>query len=262
MNSQNFFDFLYQTFSRFLISGLVFYLFVILIPCGLYLKTNALNIVSNTAFIILFSVIIGLLLDLSKFYSITRKIIKVKKEDLENCIVKAFHVETSYPNNSDMRSDRKANIKDVASKIHDTYVRTYHHTVYQRIKDSKIYPDILSMTYITLLLSVLLGVILLLFISLSKCLNKQGWLIIFQEVFSFPRIIIIIILNLFLIFVLVKGKNRVKYTYDKNLDYISEVMNSTYEKGKKENNEILQKFFSSCEKLRFDEEKQSWIFKE
>ena len=80
MDSDKPLEFLYQIFARFLISGLVFYLFVIWLSCILYLRLDNQKFANEPVFILLFSVIMGLLMDMSKFYKISWIITGDKKE--------------------------------------------------------------------------------------------------------------------------------------------------------------------------------------
>jgi hypothetical protein len=92
MNENKPLDFLHQVFQRFLISGFIFYLFTIWLPFILF-RLDTTKIVSNPVFIISVSIIIGLLLDLSRFYRFSWRMIGINKGDLDKGIVENFNID-------------------------------------------------------------------------------------------------------------------------------------------------------------------------
>lgn len=250
MNDDKTSDLINQTFSRFLISGLVFYLFIILLPFTMYFKLG--TYVYDPVFIILFSIIIGLLLDLSKFYRFSWRIIGIKKIHLENHIVEAFNI---YINRGNENNNYKKRIAEIARQIHEIYIRTNHPKIYHRIKEARVYPDILSMAFLSILLFIAIEVIFSIFFIFYIWYYESSPLNAFEiSPFSPFRKMLIIILNVSLIFVLVKGKVKIGHIYRLTTDFtksiISEAYYNNHSKAKKEILSIIGKGFNRFRKRK------------
>ena len=145
MDSGKFSELITQVFSRFLISGIVFYLFIICLPSFWLLGVTGNFIVNNFTFIFLVSLVVGLLLDISKFYRILWWFItltdKNLKKELERAIVKAFKIEVEEKDDDNYGKQ----ILNISTRIQDTYIRVNHPDVFHRIDNARIYPDIISM---------------------------------------------------------------------------------------------------------------------
>lgn len=146
MDSGKFSELVTQVFSRFLISGIVFYLFIIYLPSIWFFGITRNSIVNNFTFILLVSIVVGLLLDISKFYRILWIFINLiygnLKKELERSIVKTFEIEVEE------KDDKKygKQILKISTRIQDSYIRAKHPDIFHRIDNARIYPDIISMT--------------------------------------------------------------------------------------------------------------------
>ena len=178
-----------QVFFRFFIPGMVFILFAILLPSFFIVETYSADKCQNGTFVmflnkilkfvvnqptlfILIAIAVGILLDLSKFYSFLTGIIFPKNENspwysLKILIVKAFNIGF----NEKLKKEYLSSIKKLAFRIHSLFIRSKHPVIDQKIENSRVYPDILSMS----LLSIVIGsffLLIALIIKISLC-EKQ-----------------------------------------------------------------------------------------
>ena len=228
-----------QIFSRFFISGLVFYLFVICLPSamffGLYNETIKI-ITSNATFIILVSLVIGIILDISRFYKLFWFL--NKKDDMVDSIVKGFKIEVLSPKNE---PDYLKKVKTLSILIHDIFIRTKQPEIFQQISDARIYPDTITMSLISIMLFGFECIIFTAVIFVEKLFNIRIHLISISANFLIYLPIIIIIIAI----ILSAGFKKIKQTYSLTADFTIELIKKGYnnsdEKDKLEFYESLQK---------------------
>lgn len=245
-------DFLVQVFSRFLISGLVFYLFVIGLPSFWFLGINGNFITNNFTVIIMVSLVIGILLDICKFYRISWKIINQKKKNLkknlEYSIVNAFHIESKLGGDKNYQK----RINKLARYIHEIFIKTKHPDIYQRIGNARIYPDIISMALLCVI------------IFCMECIFFFFYVILFPNLYQHPTIplnyspyvlVLFIILSGYIFF---KGIGKVREKYLITTDFTKYMIEEGYYESDDKNKE---RFFKNLEEehlIFFDEEKHNW----
>jgi hypothetical protein len=222
MDSGKFSELLTQVFSRFLISGIVFYLFVIYLPSIWFLGITRNSIINNFTFILLVSIVVGLLLDISKFYRISFIIINRKnkdlKKELERSIVKAFKIEIEEKDNINYGEQ----ILKISTRIQDAYIRAKHPDIFHRIDNARIYPDIISMT---------LFCVLLFLIVCGLFIVK---ILVFPNIFVSAKMpgdvpLVLLIISMFLSIITIRrGKKKVKRLYEILNDFTKHIIGEGY----------------------------------
>jgi hypothetical protein len=153
MNSDRLSEMMLEVFGRFMISGILFYLFLIWLPVFLFFRPQYDTLITSTTIIVLCSLVIGLLLDISRFYRLSWKLPNLKdirKEYLEIGIVKAFQIKVEGEKTTD--GSYKGKVNQLANQIHEVFIRTKCPEAYQHIRGARLYPDVLSMTLLSILL--------------------------------------------------------------------------------------------------------------
>ncbi len=180
MSGEKITDILLEHFSGFILSGIVFTIFSILLPFGLWvylcgkafqppILSFSLNIIEkiNTPFLFIITVFcIGILLDLLKLWRFWNQLpfFKTTWVDLKVSIVKSFDIEIGNDPCKNM-----ANIKKIANLIHKTFIKTKHPEIDRRIEVNRIYHETLSMSFF----SILSGIILSIFITIVNAKQER-----------------------------------------------------------------------------------------
>ena len=187
MDTDKSFDFLGHVFSRFLVPGLVFVAFALMLPSFLWshgiqrlsLESVAnpgipevivdflnllLGITGKPALIIILSICIGILIDLFKVYNYgATRFLRESEDswfDLKKRIVKAFGImiaedklknKVTRKNKDDFKEEMEGRIIVLAARIHDVFIEKNYPLIDRRIKNSRTYPEILSMSLISLI---------------------------------------------------------------------------------------------------------------
>lgn len=226
MNTNDAVEPLTQVFSRFFISGLVFYLFVIWLPLYAYLKVDINGLMQGPFFVVLFSIMLGLLLDLSKSYRLFGPRPYRTRTELRSVIVRAFgiHIDDSIKSKSYL-----AKIGDVSRQIHDIYIRTNHPELDKRILDSRIYPNILGITLLSVTLFILIGIVFLMLLVITKFLRPLTFLELCNQCSFTPfRITSLVLLNVVALYVLIRGKTTTKIVFKKTTELTSSIIAKGY----------------------------------
>lgn len=175
--------FLSQYFSRFFVSGLVFYLIAAWLPLVLFNTDQDafVDLLNNPAFIIVVSLIAGIILDISKAYDPVRKAIrgeKLGKERLDPKMLRAFSI--SYDKElltNEMVTGGKSPYMDaitqVATRIYDDIVFRHSEEEFRKIRDARIIPDIMSAALLSIWVSAIV-VIAIVSTPLLECLVENG----------------------------------------------------------------------------------------
>ncbi len=215
-----------QVFSRFFITGLVFYLFVIWLPLYAYLDIDTNKLMSGPFFVVLFSIMLGLLLDLSKSYRPFWPLAFSSPARLRRVIVKAFNIHTD----DSIKSERyHARMAAVSREIHDNFIRINHPDLDKKILDARIYPNILGVTLLSITLFFLIGVVVLILLLIAKLWHPLGCVESLAKMSYTPlRITIQLLLNLVALYVLIKGQVTAKSAYDKTTALTSSVIAKGY----------------------------------
>jgi hypothetical protein len=223
MDAQDIRDFLVHTLSRFMISGLVFYLFVVWAPLMLLFPESEQEFASRSAFVLLCSLVFGLLLHVTRAYRLSWLIIKLfrrldLKRDLEARIVRASGIAVDRHDTSKAYRQR---YRRVARELQEVYLRTKHPAEYERIRQARIVPDILS-------LSLLCAVFFLLLFAVGFTLSFFDHT---YEDFSASRSLLLVLFVSLSVLVVWKGSENVKNKYMDTSKYTAFLMHEALAGG-------------------------------
>lgn len=248
MSSIEITEMLLKAFLRFLIPGVVFIIFVFLLPSYLLIYlfqdesqiytmkflTASLNFIDKPILCILLSISIGILLDLSRFHSFWTTIIFMDDKSLwfalKIAIVNAAGIEVR--NNNDKEYKKK--IMELAYQIHSVFIRAKHPQTDQKIENIRTYPDILSMS----LTSAITGTVLSIF-SLS------------YKILTYPEgedFVLFILLIAVLCIVFFLGKDRVRSEFDKLNELTNSLIKDAFSESSIKNKKDKKAFFEILEK--------------
>jgi len=247
MSSDKITEMLLKAFFRFLVPGMIFIVFVFLIPS--YFLVNLLftddkiwdtlffpgviSFVNNPTLFIVSAISVGLLLDLSRFYSVLSKyfIFPDCKNSLwyslKGSIVKASGISLDAKN---LDKKYKNRVERLAYQIHSLFVRIKYPEIDRKIENSRAYPDMLSMSLLSMIIS-----FVIFFISLViKIYNKP--------VLSDFMYIVVIVIAVIIIFV---GHNKVKREFEKINELTNFLISDVFAKDDSKDEENRVNFFKT-----------------
>lgn len=214
-------------FSRYFIPGIVFYVFVIWFPL-LFLNTLGISYtfldkvnstISNPTFIVVASIAIGILLVMVKSYALIQRIIGMSKEGLENAIIEGF-TENAIIKGFEIRIEiseiKEKTRKEIATKIHDGYIKARHPEIYKHIQDQLTHADIFSMALLSILCSNWPIIVILYHIGYKE----GGWSL------YLPILWLIIPMVVFLL-----GKTKLRQEYKIAADFTREAVRKAYDES-------------------------------
>jgi len=252
MESKQTIESIFQSLSRYLISGFIFFLFVIYLPIALYLNSeitsNIKDIVSNNLFMLLIPLGIGILIEMLRFYRLSSLILGISNRDMKVRIVESFNIKTNKLSN-------KQSISKLSSLIHDSFIRAYHPDVFIKIEDSRIKPDVLAMAFSSICFEIAFFIIWLLYYLIINPSSDISVLNCFEN----SQTLFIYCINLLIISAFYFGREHLKKSYEVTTEYTISLIDSAFVKSKTEN---IDAFFSShCSDLLIKDQ-TTWKIKE
>ncbi|HLP62401.1 MAG TPA: hypothetical protein VK186_26405 [Candidatus Deferrimicrobium sp.] len=253
-------NFLNQVFSRFLISGLVFVIFTILLPAyswqlltgnilsdGLNyphlveslkkISLSILKISDKTTLIILLSLSIGIFLDFLKFYNFAIKIllkVGIPQIDFKIKILRAFHIDVDESKKNETGYAQR--LRELADKIHEVFIKVHFPQIDQRIKNSRIYPEILSISFTSILLGCGYLAFMILLLLAYNFISPEVYLV-------FITVCLIMVITWFY------GKKKVKREYEMVTPLTIELIENAFHKSNGIKKDELERFFKKLENI-------------
>lgn len=251
MESKRTIESIFQSLSRYLISGFIFFLFVIYLPIALYLDSNIASnikdIVSNNIFVLLIPLGIGILIEMLRFYRLSSLILGISNSEMKDRIVESFNIKKNKHSN-------KQTISKLSSLIHDSFIRAYHPDIFIKIEDSRIKPNVLAMAFSSIFFEIVFFIIWLLYYLIIKP-SEIGVLNCFEN----SQTLLIYCINLLIISAFYFGREQLKKSYEVTTEYTISLIDFAFLKSKTESIDLF--FSTHCTDFLIKDNK-TWKIKE